>query len=48
MVAHLEKTVLEDPEVERHTNRFFRTFNRIGKRLRSLSPSKYKGKKKVI
>jgi hypothetical protein len=48
MVAYLEKTVLEDPVVQRHNNRFFRTFSRLGKRLRSLSPSKDKGKKKVI
>lgn len=47
MVAYHGKRVLEDPVVQRRTNKFFGTFSRLGKRLRSLSPSKGKGMKKV-
>jgi len=46
MVAYLTKKVLEDPTVQRHNNKFFRTFSSLGKRFRLLSPSK--GKKKVM
>jgi hypothetical protein len=44
MFAPVGRRVLEDPVVQGYNNRFFRTFNRLGKKLRSLSPSK----KKVI
>jgi hypothetical protein len=48
MIGYLERRVLGNPEVQGHSNRFFRTLNRLGERLRSLSPSKEKGKKSVI
>ncbi|ELR08992.1 hypothetical protein GMDG_00610 [Pseudogymnoascus destructans 20631-21] len=44
MVSFVQKPILDNPEVQRRNNRFFRTFTRLGQRLRSLSPGKNKEK----
>ncbi|KFY46316.1 hypothetical protein V494_00498 [Pseudogymnoascus sp. VKM F-4513 (FW-928)] len=44
VVSYIEERVLQTPEVQRRSKRFFRTFSRLGQQLRSLSPGKKKDK----